>query len=233
MTKDELIQRYKQVVDSLNWVVKLVDVGINLQTKNEEHMILGALYIRIRNGYNASNLLFNNNLYLESATIIRSVVEAFIVFNAYLTNPQKVRKDLELAFNKNRMDFKRNSLNYDELKESAKNCDFNDLESKKLSIISLASMSEMNKEVYELAYKLLCDDVHINLFSVQMLFDYKDGLATGFKGNMDINDFELHYFHLLGLVHSTLETLNEKFDLQTEDLLNLVKRSLVELNSTI
>lgn len=205
-----------------------------LDVKNNDLIGISLLMVtqRIFNGYKAIKLLISKGFFLEATIIVRSVVESVFVFNDIIDKPEETILKLEQLTNYNKQKLHRNALKYNELKNDAEKFDFSDLDAVRVGVVDFAKLSKKNTQLYEIAYGLLCDEVHINQASLERLLDVKENVIVAIKPNHNAEDFEITYFTLYYCIHSVMTDLNQKFilklDSQLAEMETLLEKVLPE-----
>lgn len=161
-----------------------------------EDIVLISLYQRMISGLNAVNHLIGIDFLLESTVIIRSLVENTIVINALFSNPTETVDRLNKHHNNNLESLRTVALKYPELKENAQKYDFSHMESEYISIKKFSDSNPVNKDLYEVAYKMMCDETHVNLQSIDNFIDSDDKVPLGILKKPKVQNFEATYFTL-------------------------------------
>lgn len=206
----EIFTRLEQLMAELDLLAHQ-----RLDIKNNDLVGINILMVtqRIFNGYKATKLLIRYGFFLEASTIVRSIIESTFVFNDIMDNPEETLSKMEQLANYNKQKLQRNALQYEELKDNAERFDFSGLDAKKISVVNLAGLSPRNKQLYEIAYGMLCDEVHLNQASLEKLLEVKDNAIVAIKQNHDADDFDTTYFTLFYCLHSVLTDLSKRYTL--------------------
>ena len=141
------------------------------------------------------------------------MIESVFVFNGLIDNPEKTLLMMEQLANHNKQKLHRNALKYVELQGNAMDFDFSDLEAQNITLFNLANLSSKNRQLYEIAYKMLCDEVHINQASLEKFLEIKGNHIVAIKPNHDAEDFDVTYLTLFYCIHSVLTDLNRIYTL--------------------
>lgn len=208
MNSVEIFAKLEQLIAELD-----VLAHQRLDIKNNDLVGISILMVtqRIFNGYKATKLLIRNGFFLEASTIVRSVIESVFVFNDIMNKPEETLFKMEQLANYNKQKLHRNALKYDELKNNAGKFNFSDLDAERVAVVELAKLSPKNKQLYEIAYGMLCDEVHLNQASLEKLLEVKDNVIVAIKPNHDAEDFDVTYSTLFYCIHSVLTDMNQRY----------------------
>lgn len=206
----EVIKRLDQMIPALD---VLAHQRLNIQNNDLVGINILILTQRILNGYKATKLLTKHGFFLEASALVRSIIEAVFVFNGIIDKPEETLQKMEQLANYNKQKLHRNALKHDMLAGNANKFDFSDLDAEKIPLVQLANLSSKNKQLYEVAYGMLCDEVHLNQASLEKLLDVKDNVIVAIKPNHDAEDFDVIYLTLFYCIHSVLTDLNQIYTL--------------------
>ncbi len=218
----EILAQLEQLVAELDTLAHQ-----RLDIKNNDLVGINILMVtqRIFNGYKATKLLIRYGFFLA-----RSIIESIFIFNDLVDRPEVTLLKMEQLANYNKKKLHREALKYDELKNNAVKFDFSDLDAERVAVGELAKLSPRNKQLYEIAYGMLCDEVHLNQASLEKLLEVKDNVIVAIKPNHDAEDFDVTYFTLFYCMHSMLTDLNQRYilrlDSQLAEMEALLERAL-------
>lgn len=216
MDLNKIITQLEELIAKTNF---LVHQRIDIKNKDFDGINILVVTQRIFNGYKATKLLKNNNFFLEASTIVRSVIEAVFIFNDIMDNPEETFRKMEQLSNYNKQKLCSTILEYDELKPNAKEFDFSSLDKKLVRLDEFVNLSAKNKQLYEIAYRMLCNEVHLNQASLEKLLDVKDNVVKAIKPNHDAEDFNITYITLFYCIHSVVFDLNQRYNLELDSQL--------------
>ena len=210
-------------------VITAIAKSVPSKQVNNIDVLIFALHKRVHNNYSAINLLFRNGFFLESLMIIRSIIESTFVFNGLIEKPEETYNKLLKISGFNKKVLRDKALNNQYLKSDAAKFNFENLDSKHISIRELSELSTKNYDLYNIAYKLISDDVHINLLSIESLIVLEDK-KIWLKDNLDISDVEEAYFTLSYCMFMIEQGLNNKYNLGMDDEISEIEKLLEEMN---
>lgn len=229
MNEECWIESQYELESKISKVLISISKSIPSKSVNNIDVLIFALHKRVQNNYNAINLLFRNGFFLESLMIIRSIIESTFVFNGFMENPEETYNKLLKLSDANKKVLHKKALNNQYLKSDAEKFNFENLDLKYISIRELSELSKKNFDLYDIAYKLISDDVHINLLSIESFIILEDE-KIWLKDNLDIRDVEDAYFTLSYCMFMIEQGLNDKYKLGMDDEILEMEKFLEEMN---
>lgn len=188
----------KQLIEKLHDLTRSAEIKIKENTNSKElkhvDVALAGLYQRMINGLDSVEFLVKGDYHLEAMIIMRSMIENTIVINSLLSKPNETMELLDKLTNFNFKKINKVVLKHPDFKDSTQKFDFSKLESELVGVGKISDLSPANKELYEISYKILCNDVHINLKSIN------DFLISDKENNFEVlnkpknNNFENAYY---------------------------------------
>ncbi|MDM8534018.1 DUF5677 domain-containing protein [Clostridiaceae bacterium HSG29] len=230
MNKKDWLIDYKELDSKVSKLFNLVLGKLPSTSADKIDIIIIGLLKRIVNNYNAVNLLFENGMYLESLMIIRSIIEATFIFNGFMEKPAETYDKLLLLSHNNKKELHKKALRYENMKEKVEKYNFDELEAKYISIKKFSNMSSKNYSLYNIAYKMISDDVHINLFSIEKLIVLRGDNTFDIKENLDEKDIDEAYFTFIYCVYMIGSGLNKNYLMELDDEFKEIEKLLEKIN---
>ena len=215
----EIEHKIKQIADKIQ---PIIYQNINSNFK----IILATLYKRIINGYYSIDLLLANGFNLEALTVMRSVIEAKIVMSSLIKEPNKTFEKLRLLTEKNR---RKSIENAGKLDCRYKEFNIEHLNKKPVFLKDFADIDIDNNELrYDYEYSDLCNIVHINKRSIEIMLNEKNGKII-LEENISIYEVQPLYNYFVSEITSAFLEMYQQFEIEIDDSL----KKLIDLSKNL
>lgn len=207
---------YTEIECEIKLISEKIQSVICENANTDFKIILATIYKRIINGYNSVNLLLMNGFNVEALTIMRSVIEAKMIMSSLIKEPNKTLEKLRLLTEKNR---RKSIENAGKLDCRYKEFKTEHLNNKPVSVKEFAYINIDNNELrYDYEYSDLCNIVHINKRSLEMMLNEKNGKIV-VEENISIFDVHQLYDSFLSEITSTFLEMYQQFEIKIDDSL--------------
>ena len=224
-----MINHYPEIESEINKIANRIQTVITEKHNSDFDLVLATLFKRIINGYNSINLLLTNGFNLEALTVMRSGIETRIVMTSFIKDPDKTFEKLRSLTDRNTKKYIKwarklvpdyNKINIEHL-DDGKGTSINDF---------FDIDKDSNQFIYEFDYSKLCNIVHINKRSLEIMLVEIDDKIT-LRENISIHDVQQFYDSYVAEVTKTFMQIYQQFKIEKDEpLQKLNDLSLILLN---
>lgn len=197
--------------------------SFRIKNFSNEDIILMSLYQRMISGLDAVNHLIEGEFLFEATVIVRSLIENTMVINSLFSNPSETVDWLNKHHNNSLEALKNVALKYPELRDDALKHDFSNLNSEYISIKKFSGLNPINKNLYEVAYKMMCDATHVNIQSIDSFIDSDYEVILGVLRKPKTPNFEVTYFTLFYCFFLIYNGLSERYQIILNEVSKIEK----------
>lgn len=230
MVETKWLKNYKDVDILIMNTLNLCTSNLPIKSLDKIDIIIFALLKRIVNNYNAAMLLLNNEMNLEFLIIIRTVIESVFVFNGLLEKPDETFDKLLMLSNSNKIKLHKMAKGNEYLKANALKHNFDNLITSEVRIKDFVNLSPINTDLYEIAYRIVSNSVHINLLSIENFLEFNNENSFSLKENLSNLEIERAYFTLKYCIYLILSGLNKKYNMGFDQNIEEIGTLIESLN---
>lgn len=222
------IEYYNDSLKRIDILIQNALEGVSINSNDRMQLFSSALFVKVRNGYEASKSLLDAKLFDEASYIVRTILETMFIIK-YLRididdtlNKLKLQHQYQVETTKyncavrNEYESLRSMLNIPKNNKYPK-ADRH----KNTSILKWAKLSN-SVEFYVFIYNWYCSIAHTSLTSLENLFIIKDEEIVGFKESSDEDDIHKLIYALQTVVIESIDVINEVFDRGLQDEINSI-----------